>query len=59
MAIYIASNVVFLSLLAKPMLKQLDRIKKKYGIFDCSKNYITTNNATDKGVKLEDKNAEN
>ena len=34
MAIYIASNVVFLSLLAKPMLKQLDRIKKKYGIVE-------------------------
>lgn len=59
MAIYIVSNVAFLSLLAKPMLKQLDRIKKKYGIFDCSKNYITTNNATNKDVKLEDNNAEN
>lgn len=40
MAIYVASNVVFLALLTKPMLKQLDRIKKKYGIFNKSNDAV-------------------
>lgn len=33
MAIYAVSNVVFLFVLAKPFLEKLNRIKKKYGIF--------------------------
>ncbi len=37
MAIYVVSNVVFLLVLAKPMLKQLDRVITKYGIFTKSR----------------------
>lgn len=34
MIIYAVSNVVFLIILTKPMLRQIARIKVKYGIFD-------------------------
>ena len=33
MLTYIVSNIIFLLLLANPMLKQATRIKEKYGIF--------------------------
>lgn len=36
MAIYAASNVVFLVLLTKPFLQKLNRIKDKYGLFSAS-----------------------
>lgn len=32
-AMYVGSNIVFLLLLTKPMLKQFERMKNKYGIF--------------------------
>lgn len=36
MAIYAVSNVIFLLILARPFLEKLNRIKKKYGIFQDS-----------------------
>lgn len=35
-ALYSVSNVIFLLILAKPFLSKLDRIKKKYGLFDAA-----------------------
>ena len=33
-AVYAVSNVVFLAILSKPLLRKLERIKIKYGVFE-------------------------
>ena len=54
MAIYAASNVVFLLLLTKPLLEKLNRVKIKYGIF--IKN--GTNNSISENITADEKSNE-